>query len=255
MSKPKFSIREFVRTAIGPYRDLYPFLRPYRLQFTLALIFGALFGGATGLFPLVMNHVTTYVFPHGHNQADILAGKDSGANLNIALLYCSAIPFIFILRSAFDFLNSYLMAWVSLRVLADLRQKLYKHILAQSLEFFNRERTGNLMSRVINDTLLAQTALTSVSSDLIKQPITIIGSLFTLIYLDWKFTVASLVLFPACLLPILAFGKRVKKQGKLEEQKVGIMMTALQETFSGIRVIKAFAREDRESQHFAQISE
>jgi len=51
MSKPKFSIRGMIRTAIGPYRDLYPFLKPYRLQFILALVFGALFGVATGLFP------------------------------------------------------------------------------------------------------------------------------------------------------------------------------------------------------------
>ncbi|MBV9276436.1 MAG: ABC transporter ATP-binding protein [Verrucomicrobia bacterium] len=258
MSKPKFSLREFIRTAIGPYRDLYPFLRPYTLQFVLALVFGALFGAATGLFPLVMNHVNTYVFPQGHNRAAILAGTDTSTRpdaLHIALLYCSAIPFIFMIRSAFDFLNSYLMAWVSLRVLTDLRCKLYRHILSQSLEFFNRERTGNLMSRVINDTRQAQAALTSISSDLIKQPITIVGSLFTLLYLDWRFTIASLVLFPACLMPILLFGKRVKKQGRLEEQKVGIMMTALQETFSGIRVIKAFAREDRESDYFTQLSE
>jgi ATP-binding cassette, subfamily B, bacterial MsbA len=257
MSKPKFSLRELGRNAIGPYRDLYPFLKPYRVQFTLALVFGALFGAATGLFPLVMNHVNKYVFPQGHDKASILAGMDTstGADVNVALLYCSVIPFIFLLRSTFDFLNSYLMAWVSLRVLTDMRSKLYQHILSQSLEFFNRERAGNLMSRVINDTRQAQTALTGVSSDLIKQPITIVGSMFALLYLDWKFTIGSLVLFPVCLVPILLFGKRVKKQGELEEQKVGIMMTALQETFSGIRVIKAFAREDRESNQFSQLNE
>jgi subfamily B ATP-binding cassette protein MsbA len=206
---------------------------------------------------LVMNQVNKYVFPQGHDKGAILAGTDTstGAELNVALLYCSIIPFIFIVRSAFDFLNSYLMAWVSMRVLTDLRCKLYRHILSQSLEFFNRERAGNLMSRVINDTRQAQAALTSVSSDLIKQPITIVTALGTLLYLDWKFTIGSLVLFPACLVPILLFGKRVKKQGKLEEQKVGIMMTTLQETFAGIRVIKAFAREDRESKAFNQLSE
>jgi subfamily B ATP-binding cassette protein MsbA len=257
MSKPKFSIRGMIGTTIGPYRDLYPFLKPYRLQFTLALVFGALFGVATGLFPLVMNQVNKYVFPQGHDWKSVSSGADAatGADVNVALLYCSVIPFIFILRSGCDFLNSYLMAWVSLRVLTDLRCKLYQHILSQSLEFFNRERAGNLMSRVINDTRQAQAALTSISSDLIKQPITIVGSTFTLLYLDWKFTIGSLVLFPVCLVPILLFGKRVKKQGRLEEQKVGVMMTALQEAFSGIRVIKAFAREDRESQHFSQLSD
>ena len=73
MSKPKFSIREMFRTVIGPYRELYPFLRPYRFQFTLALVSGALFGAATGLFPLVMNQVNKYVFPQGHDKGAILA--------------------------------------------------------------------------------------------------------------------------------------------------------------------------------------
>ena len=88
-----------------------------------------------------MNQVNKYVFPQGHDKAAILAGIDAstGADVNVALLYCSVIPFIFILRSTFDFLNSYLMAWVSLRVLTDMRSKLYQHILSQSLEFFNRE--------------------------------------------------------------------------------------------------------------------
>ncbi|MBV9392038.1 MAG: ABC transporter ATP-binding protein, partial [Verrucomicrobia bacterium] len=145
--------------------------------------------------------------------------------------------------------------WVSLRVLADLRCKLYSHILSQSLEFFNQERSGNLMSRVANDTRQAQNALTSISSDVIKQPITIVGSLSALLYLDWKFTIISLVLFPVCLIPIVVYGKRVRQQGKLEEQKVGSMMSILQESFAGIRVIKAFAREGREASYFREISE
>src|ERR1700756_4393762 len=126
MSKPKFSLGEFNPKRIGPFRELYPFLKPYRLQFTLALVFGALFGSATGLFPLVMNQVNKYVFPQGHDKAAILAGTDTstGADVNVAILYCSVIPFIFILRSAFDFLNSYLLAGVSLRVLTASRCKL-----------------------------------------------------------------------------------------------------------------------------------
>src|SRR5260370_26350997 len=122
MSKPKFSLRELGRNAIGPYRDLYPFLKPYRVQFTLALVFGALFGAATGLFPLVMNHVNKYVFPQGHDKASILAGMDTstGADVNVALLYCSVIPFIFLLRGTFDFLNSYLIPWDPFLVVTDM---------------------------------------------------------------------------------------------------------------------------------------
>ncbi|HWY92631.1 MAG TPA: ABC transporter ATP-binding protein [Chthoniobacterales bacterium] len=256
MSKKRPSPREFVRLLVGPYRDLFPFLKPHLGRFIPALAFGALFGLISGLLPLVLSHVNSQVFPQGKNKADMLsdAVNGTGAGINSVLLVCSLIPFIFVLRSLCDYLNSYYMAWVALRVLADIRCKLYAHILQQSLEFFNRERSGNLISRVANDTRVAQTALTSISSDLIKQPLTIISAFAVLIHLDWKFTLVSLFLFPVCMVPIVYYGKRVRRQGKLEEEKVGSMMSILQESFAGIRVIKAFAREEREAKHFATLS-
>jgi subfamily B ATP-binding cassette protein MsbA len=256
MSKQRPSPREFVRLLVGPYRDLFPFLRPHLWRFILALVFGALFGLISGLLPLVLNHVNSQVFPQGKNKVDMLsdAVNGTGAGINSVLLICSVIPFIFIVRSLCDYLNSYYMAWVALRVLADIRCKLYTHILRQSLEFFNRERSGNLISRVANDTRMAQTALTSISSDLIKQPLTIISAFAVLIHLDWKFTLVSLFLFPVCMVPIVYYGKKVRRQGKLEEEKVGSMMSILQESFAGIRVIKAFAREEREAQQFDSLS-
>jgi ATP-binding cassette, subfamily B, bacterial MsbA len=257
MSKKIPSIPEFYRLVVGPHRKLYPFLKPYLPQFIAGLVFGGLFGGVTGLVPLVLNHVSAFVFPQGHNRAAILSGTDNSvhADLNTALLFCAVIPVLMIVRSLCDFFNSYLLAWCSLRILTDIRGKLYEHILKQSLDFFNRERAGNLMSRIINDTRQAQVALTSISSDLIKQPLTILMGFGAMLYLDWKFTIASMVLVPAFLLPLLSFGKRVKKQGKLEEEKVSQLMTLLQESFTGIRVIKAFAQEKYEARNFWAVSE
>jgi subfamily B ATP-binding cassette protein MsbA len=256
MSKKRPSPREFLRLLAGPYRDLFPFLKAHLGRFILALVFGALFGLISGLLPLVLNYVNSQVFPQGKNKVDMIsdAVNGTGTGVNSVLLVCSVIPFIFILRSLCDYLNSYYMAWVALRVLADIRSKLYTHILRQSLEFFNRERSGNLISRVANDTRMAQTALTSISSDLIKQPLTIISAFAVLIHLDWKFTIVSLFLFPVCMIPIVYYGKKVRRQGKLEEEKVGSMMSILQESFAGIRVIKAFAREEYETEHFDSLS-
>jgi ATP-binding cassette, subfamily B, bacterial MsbA len=256
MANKRPSPREYLRMLIGPYRELFPFLRPHFGRFILALVFGAFFGVISGLLPLVLNHVNSQVFPQGKNKAEMLsdAVNGTGAGINSVLLVCSMIPFIFVLRSLCDYLNSYYMAWVALRVLADIRRRLYTHIIGQSLEFFNRERSGTLISRVANDTQIAQLALTSISSDLIKQPLTVISAFAVLIHLDWKFTVVSLFLFPVCIVPIVYFGKKVRRQGKLEEQKIGSMMSVLQESFAGIRVIKAFAREKRESEQFGALS-
>jgi ATP-binding cassette, subfamily B, bacterial MsbA len=256
MANQKFSVRQFVRVAIGPYRDLCPYLRPYLWRFVLALVFGALFAGTTALIPLVMRHVNKGVLPGGNLLGGGAQNSGNGPPVDVvsALQLCSLIPLIMIVRSVFDYLNAYYMAWVSLRVLADIRTKLYTHIIGQSLDFFNKERSGNLISRVINDTRVAQNALTNISSDAIKQPVAIIGTISVLLYLDWKFAIFSLVLFPVCLVPIVVFGRKVRKQGKLEEQKVGSMMALLQESFAGIRVIKSFAREQRESKQFEKLN-
>jgi subfamily B ATP-binding cassette protein MsbA len=242
---------------VGPYREMFPFLRPHLGRFILALVFGALFGLISGLLPLVLNFVNSQVFPQGRNKVDMLndAVNGTGTGINSVVLVCSVIPLIFVLRSLCDFLNSYYMAWVALRVLADIRVKLYTHILHQSLEFFNRERSGNLISRVANDTRTAQTALTSISSDLIKQPLTVISAFAVLLHLDWKFTIVSLFLFPISIVPIVYYGKKVRRQGKFEEERIGSMMSILQESFAGIRVIKAFAREKREAENFASLSD
>jgi subfamily B ATP-binding cassette protein MsbA len=257
MAKNKLTIRTFLRTAIGPYKDLFPYLKPHWARFALGLIFGALFGLTSGLFPLVVGHVNAQVFPQGPTSAEALkAAVDgtTGVGINRVILVCATIPFIFVVRSLFDYLNSYYMAWVSLRVLEDIRCKLYSHIVGQSIEFFNRERAGNLISRVANDTRVAQMALTTISSDLIKQPLTIVAALAALIHLDWKFTIMSVVLFPICLVPIVIYGKKVRRQGKDEESGTSDMMVVLQETFAGIRIIKAFAREGQESRNFEKVS-
>jgi subfamily B ATP-binding cassette protein MsbA len=255
MGNKRFSVRDFVRATIGPYRDLVPYLKPYFRRFLLALIFGGLFAGTTALIPLVIRYVNAGVLPGVNPLAATHRGPAApNADIVNALRLCAMIPLIMIVRSVFDYLNGYYMAWVSLRVLADIRTKLYTHIIGQSLDFFNKERSGNLISRVINDTRVAQNALTNISSDVIKQPIAIVGTVGMLLYLDWKFALFSLVLFPVCLIPIIVFGRKVRKQGKLEEQKVSSMMSLLQESFAGIRVIKSFAREERESKQFEKLN-
>ncbi|HSZ75895.1 MAG TPA: ABC transporter ATP-binding protein [Chthoniobacterales bacterium] len=256
MGKKRPSPREFARMLAGPYREMFPFLKPHLGRFILALVFGGLFGLISGLLPLVLNFVNSQVFPQGKNKVDMLndAVNGTGTGINSVVLVCSVIPLIFVLRSLCDYLNSYYMAWVALRVLADIRCKLYTHILHQSLEFFNRERSGNLISRVANDTRTAQVALTSISSDLIKQPLTVISAFAVLLHLDWKFTIVSLFLFPISIVPIVYYGKKVRRQGKFEEERIGSMMSILQESFAGIRVIKAFAREKREAENFESLS-
>src|SRR5260370_24796664 len=102
--------------------------------------------------------------------------------------------------------NAYYMNWVSNRVVTDIRNELFSKIVGQSMDFFNRMRAGVLMSRIINDTIGMQAALSQVSTDAFKQPISIVLGWPVLLYMDLKFTLAALVLFPSLSDPLRSFG-------------------------------------------------
>ncbi len=242
-----------MRDAWRPYAQLLPFLRPYRGRFIAGLVCGALAGAFNGCYGLVFKHVMHYVSPSGGGHLAALK-SGTGPGIDGVLWICALIPLIVVARSVFAYLNAYCMAWVSLKLLVDIRTKLFRHILAQSLDFFGKSRAGQLLQRVNNDARMAQQALTSVSSDIVTQPFTIIGALITLFSIDWKFTLGSLVLFPVCLIPIIVYGRKVRRAGRDEENEAGAMMVIMQEAFAGIRVIKSLAREEDEARDFEQSS-
>ena len=142
------------------------------------------------------------------------------------------------------------MQWVSNKVVTDIRTQLFSKMVRHSMDFFNKARSGFLMSRITNDTRIMQMALTSVSSDVFKQPITIVGAISVLLLMDWKFTVVALILFPTCLLPIRIYSRRARKAVQSEQAGMGEMVVTMQETFAGIRVVKSFARETHQEKAF-----
>jgi subfamily B ATP-binding cassette protein MsbA len=250
--KPKFW--ETIRAASGPYRRVFRYVAPYKLRFALGLAFGFGYGIVNGLFPLVVGQVTSFVF-HGAapnpqalvHQRELLT---TGPKINSILWICLGIPAVMATRSFCSYLNAYYMAWVSNRVITDVRDQLFQKIVSHSMDFFNRMRSGFLMSRISNDTRGMQTALTSVSSDLFKQPVAIVVGVSVLLYIDWKFTVATLVLFPICIVPISTYGRKARKAMKFQFEDMGQMNMTMQETFAGIRVVKSFAREEHQVKSF-----
>jgi subfamily B ATP-binding cassette protein MsbA len=119
-----------------------------------------------------------------------------------------------------------------------------------SMDFFNKMRSGFLISRITNETRVVQMALTAVSSDIFKQPVLIVGAISVLFLMDWKFTLITLILFPTCLLPLRIYGRRARKALRGQFEGMGEMVVTMQETFAGIRVIKSFAREAHQEKEF-----
>ncbi len=251
-----------------PYKMLLGYLLPYRRRFLLGLACGIGYALVNGLFPLVVLFVGRQVFG-GTSETFRLPGPIARImdqmellNLNFlqpgmggVIIACILVPLVMLLRSLLSYLNAYCMAWVSFRMLRDLRRALFSHLLHQSMDFFNQAKSGRLISRVSNDVRVAQTSFISVASDIFKDPISIVVGVVVLCILDWKFCLAALILFPTCLVPVIIFGRKVRKAGKAEEEEAGAMAVILQESFAGIRMIKSFAREDFQSEQFMRSSE
>ena len=255
----KMSLLEFLRVSREPYMRLASYLKPYKGRFLCGMLFGALFGVANGALVLLVKQVLPLVFPDGGEHtlkipawthihvAPIQAGH---ATLWQVALVCASVPTLMAVRGFFSYLNAYCLLWVSQRVLDDIRQSLFRHLLAQSLEFFNRAKSGELVQTVFNRTRVAQQALTQIAGDIVKQPIAILSALVALFVTDGRFTILAFLVFPLCLLPVLIIGKRVRGAGAREEDEAGLLMVVMQEAFAGIRVVKTHAREEYEADRF-----
>jgi len=252
--KRKISFWQALRGSRGLYRRLFGYVKPYRWRFIVGLLFGLLFGVVNSILPIVVAQVSTAIFNGAvFNPRTLLHHREiltSGPRINSIALMCLLIPMVMITRSLLSFGNAYYMSWVSNRVVMDIRNELFAKMVRHSMDFFNRIRVGFLMSRIGNDTRSMQMALSTVSSDVFKQPITIVGAITALVLINWKFTLVTLVLFPVCLLPIRIFGRRARRAVQDEQAGMGQMTVTMQETFTGIRVIKSFVREEHQEKTF-----
>ena len=253
-AKPSFW--QTVRIGWRPYRRLYSYVMPYKWRFIMGLACGGAFGFIGSLMPLVLAQVTSVVFKGGApataqqfvTNTDVL---NTGPKMDSSIIWlCLAIPAVMTVRSLFSYGNAYYMNWVSNRAVTDIRDELFSKMLHHSMDFFNRMHSGFLMSRITNDTRGMQAALSTISSDLFKQPVAIVSGVAVLLYMDWKFTLVTMVLFPSCLFPILYYGKRARKAMQHQQEDLGQMVVTMQETFAGIRVVKSFAREKHQENLF-----
>ena len=253
-AKKKQSLWQTLRAASGPYRRLLGYVKPYKVRFIVGLLLGFAYGGVSSLLPLAISRVTGTIFQGAAPNPTALRSNlhtiDTGPKINSIILICLAIPAIMMLRSLCSYGNTYCMQWVSNKVVTDIRGQLFNKMVRLSMDFFNRMRSGLLMSRITNETRVVQMALTAVSSDIFKQPVLIVGAISVLFLMDWKFTLITLVLFPTCLLPLRIYGSRARKALRGQFEGMGEMVVTMQETFAGIRVIKAFAREAHQEKEF-----
>lgn len=227
------------------YAKLASFLKPYRFRLGLGLLAGIGYAACNSGIILLVRTITDTAFHGKFSQSDLLkgAGMGEGGGVTEFLWMILPIPLVMILRGLLAYANVYNLTWVSLRALRDMRRRVFGHLMRQSLDFFGRSQSGRLLSRVLNDTQMAQESLVSIVGELVKQPLTAIGVIAVLFRIDWEFCLFAFVLFPLFLLPVIIYGRRVRKAARAVQNEAGVMAVILQESFAGIRVIKSFARE------------
>ena len=163
---------------------------------------------------------------------------------------CVLIISLILLKNIFDYLQAYSMAYVEQGVIKDLRNDLYRHLNALSLNYFNKTRTGQLISRITNDVALINGGISAGFVTLIKYPLLLFASLGIALYLSWQLTLVALLILPFSLIVISSIGLRLRKHSATSQEKLADVTTVLHETIGGARVVKAFAMEEFEIRKF-----
>ncbi|AZS15703.1 ABC transporter ATP-binding protein [Paenibacillus lutimineralis] len=160
-----------------------------------------------------------------------------------------------LLLGAFNFGSSYVMTLVSQKAIFQLRNKLYKHTLSLDLTFFDRNRTGDLMARLTGDVNQLQELVSADSLSILADMITFMAIVGYLFYTDWKLALLTLITLPFLFVTSRFFSLRIKRAYRTVRQISAELNNSLQDTLSGIRMVKSFASEDKEAVEFAKWSE
>jgi subfamily B ATP-binding cassette protein MsbA len=180
----------------------------------------------------------------------ILANPDKQEAMKYITILPVAIIIVYALKGIFMFIQHYLINWTGNRVILDIRYKLYCHITDLSMRFFNNQKIGTLISRITNDVNSLHGALSNVLGNIISAVLNILGLVIMMFYLNWKLALIAIFVFPIAVYPIVQFGKRMKLAAIGLQQKMGDITSVLNESFNGIRVVKAFGMEEYERKRF-----
>ncbi len=191
------------------------------------------------LFTVPYTHYTLYLndlFPASvHNIWTIVA---------FSLMTC------FLAKGVCDYCGNYLVNWVGISAVSDLRQEVFDRVLHQDAQFFEDHTTGQIMSSIMSDIDRIQVSTSTMLADWLRQFFTALFILLTIISFNWKLSLISLLVFPVVALVTTRLGRRIRKTTRQVQDRTAGLNQILQETISGHQVVKSFGAEDFESKRF-----
>ena len=214
--------------------------RPYRLRTALAVVTLLAFT----LVALAPPYLAKLAVDQGITDGDL------GRLTQIVVLFLVAGIAALVLSST----QTYLTGWVGERVLADLREQLFEHLQRLSLGYYERNRTGAIVSRITNDVEALDQLVTDGVTSLVQNSLMLFGSAIILFFLDWRLALATLIVFPLMSWATAVFRKRSSRAYRSVRERLGMVTATLQEDISGVRVLQSFRREAQNEERFRQVN-
>ena len=228
------------RSSLSTLKGLLPFLRPYRRQFILAGIALLVAACATLAIPAAFRQMIDLGF--GHN------GQRNIQHVDLTFLALFAVACVLGIATAARF---YMVSWLGERVTADIRNAVYSHVVTQSPQFFETTQTGEVLSRLTTDTTLIQTVVGTSISMALRNILLFIGGLVMLFITSIKLLSIIIVMLALVVLPIILFGRRVRKLSRDSQDKIADASAIAGEILNAMPTVQAFTHETIEAQRFA----
>ncbi|HSB46118.1 MAG TPA: lipid A export permease/ATP-binding protein MsbA [Nitrospira sp.] len=223
-------------SSLDRFIRLLRYLRPYRVRLIAAFLCSGLVAAFSGAYAWLVKPVLDEIFIN-KNEALLLA-------LPLALFAVS------VLKSAFNYGQNYLMNYVGNQVITDIRQELFGKLIRLPVKYHDVNASGRLVSRVVNDVSLMANAVAGVLKDLFQQGLTFLAMMGVIFYQNWKLAGLSIIVIPLAVVTMIRMGKRLRMLATSGQERMGDMASTLQETLSGIRMVKAYGREETEAERF-----
>ena len=223
------------------YLRLLEYIRPYWVRLVIAAACSGAVAALTGGYAWLVRPALDEIF----------------INKNETWLYLLpvALMAVSVLKGICGYGQSYLMIFVGSRVVTDIRQQLFGHLMRLPIGFHLKNPSSRMLSRVINDVNWIQNAVSGVLKDLFQQSLTFLVLLGVILYQNWRLALFSILVIPLSAYPMVRFGNQLRKIATAGQERTADMSTALQETLTGVRIVKGFTREDAEGRRFAGFNE
>jgi ATP-binding cassette subfamily B protein/subfamily B ATP-binding cassette protein MsbA len=227
---------------LKPLNLVFSYAKRYKLVIIITIISMFLLVGVQLIIPWIIRTLI----------ADVTAPTITPLSYKLVSILALIVLGIYILRATMQFLRSYMAHLAGWGVVADVRKHIYEHLQALSLRYYEDKQTGQLMSRVINDTELFEQLISHAVPDVVVNLITLIGVTAVLLSLNWQLTLLSMIPIPFVVVSLQVYARYVRPAFRERQQELGNLNAVLNDSLSGIREIKAFTREVEEMKRINQ---